>query len=88
MVRMNSDIKKLYWFHFLNSIALTAVANFLFLDKLFLRMDLNMSQFGLIKGVHPGIACALEVESHFSPLALRQWARGRGVKNACFAVKT
>jgi hypothetical protein len=51
MDRMNSDIKRLYWFHLLNSIAVTAVANFLFLDKLFLRLDMNMSQFGLIKGL-------------------------------------
>ena len=29
---------------------MTAVANFLFIDKLLLRMGLNMQQFGFIKG--------------------------------------
>ena len=47
---MNSDIRRLYFFHFFLSVALTAVGSFLFIDRLFLRMGLSMSQFGLIKG--------------------------------------
>ena len=48
---MKSEIRKLYLFHLLLSVSLTVVASFLFLDRLFLRMGLSMSQFGLIKGL-------------------------------------
>ncbi len=49
--RAYSEIGKLYLFHFFLSISLTAVASFLFLDRLLLRMGLSMSQFGVIKGL-------------------------------------
>ncbi len=49
--RAYSEIRKLYLFHFFLSISLTAVASFLFLDRLLLRMGLSMSQFGVIKGL-------------------------------------
>jgi len=48
---MNADIRRLYLFHLFNSVAVTVVASQLFMDKLFLRLDLNMSQLGIIKGV-------------------------------------
>lgn len=47
---MPQDIKKLYLFHLFLSVSLTAVGSFLFIDRLFLRLGLSMSQFGLIKG--------------------------------------
>ncbi len=48
---MKPDIKRLYFFHFFLSISLTVVSSFLFIDRLFLRMGLSMSQFGIIKGL-------------------------------------
>lgn len=47
---MTQDIRKLYLFHLFLSVSLTAVGSFLFIDRLFLRLGLSMSQFGLIKG--------------------------------------
>ncbi|MFC1461147.1 hypothetical protein ACFLQR_01335, partial [Verrucomicrobiota bacterium] len=46
-----SDLHRLYLFHIFNGIAIAVVGNMLFVDRMFLRMGLNMSQFGLIKGV-------------------------------------
>ncbi len=48
---MDSDIKKLYLFHLFNSIAVTVATNYIFIDKIMLRMNLNMQQFGIIKGI-------------------------------------
>jgi hypothetical protein len=48
---MNPNLRRLYLFHFFNSIAMVAVANPLFIDKLMLRAGLNMSQFGIVKGI-------------------------------------
>ena len=50
-LKFSPDIKRLYLFHFFNGIALTVVANFLFVDKLLLRMNFDMQQFGFIKGI-------------------------------------
>lgn len=50
MTELSPNLKKIYLFHFFNTIAISAVANFLFLDRIFLRMGLNMQQFGFIKG--------------------------------------
>lgn len=50
MADLNPNLKKIYAFHFFNTIAICVVANFLFLDRIFLRMGLNMQQFGAIKG--------------------------------------
>lgn len=47
---MPQDIKNLYLFHLFLSVSLTAVGSFLFIDRLFLRFGLSMSQFRLIKG--------------------------------------
>ncbi|MBT3272055.1 MAG: hypothetical protein HN368_02790, partial [Spirochaetales bacterium] len=47
---MDSNLRKIYLFHFFNNIAISVVANFLFLDRIFLRLNLNMAQFGAIKG--------------------------------------
>lgn len=47
----NRDIQRLYLFHLFNNIAISIVANFLFLDKVFLRMGLSFSSIGVIKGV-------------------------------------
>lgn len=44
-------IRRLYWYHAFNNIALSVVTNFLFLDKLFLRMGLDFTSFGVIKGI-------------------------------------
>ena len=48
---MKSEIRKLYLFQLFLSVSLTVVASFLFLDRLFLRMGLSMSQFGVVKGL-------------------------------------
>ncbi|MCC6445666.1 MAG: MFS transporter [Armatimonadetes bacterium] len=66
---MTSDLKKLYLFHLFNSIALTVVASFLFLDKIFLRIGLNMAQFGIIKG--NAFFIPLTLNLLLAPLALR-----------------
>ena len=50
MSDLHPDLRRIYAFHFFNNIAISVVANFLFLDQIFLRMDLNMQQFGVIKG--------------------------------------
>jgi len=50
MTEMSPNLRKIYLFHFFNTIAISVVANFLFLDRIFLRMGLNMQQFGFIKG--------------------------------------
>jgi len=48
---MTSDLRKLYFYHIFNGIAISAVGNFLFLDSLFLRFGLDLKQFGVIKGI-------------------------------------
>ncbi len=50
MTDLHPNLRKIYAFHFFNNIAISVVANFLFLDRIFLRMGLNMQQFGAIKG--------------------------------------
>ncbi|RKX72630.1 MAG: hypothetical protein DRP70_04440 [Spirochaetes bacterium] len=50
MAELDPNLKKIYAFHFFNTIAISVVANFLFLDRIFLRMGLNMQQFGAVKG--------------------------------------
>ena len=50
MISLHPNLKKIYVFHFFNNIAISVVANFLFLDRIFLRMGLNMQEFGIIKG--------------------------------------
>ncbi|MBC8548295.1 MAG: MFS transporter [Candidatus Brocadiales bacterium] len=50
MAKLHPNLRKIYAFHFFNNIAICVVANFLFLDRIFLRMGLNMQQFGTIKG--------------------------------------
>ncbi len=50
MAELEPNLKKIYAFHFFNTIAICVVANFLFLDRIFLRMGLNMQQFGAVKG--------------------------------------
>jgi len=50
MANLHPNLKKIYSFHFFNNIAISVVANFLFLDRIFLQMGLNMQQFGVIKG--------------------------------------
>ena len=47
---MNSDLKKLLLYHLFNGIAISVVGNYLFLDAIFLRYDLDLKQFGFIKG--------------------------------------
>jgi predicted MFS family arabinose efflux permease len=47
----NRVIRRLYLYHAVNNIALSVVTNFLFLDKLFLRMGLDFASFGVIKGI-------------------------------------
>ncbi len=51
MFNLHPNLQKIYLFHFFNKIAISVVANFLFLDRIFLRMGLNMQQFGAIKGL-------------------------------------
>jgi len=58
---MTSEIRKLYLFHFFNSIATTVAASFLFVDKLFLRMNLDNAQIGTIKGVGFWVAMTLNL---------------------------
>jgi len=50
-LKTTKDVRLIYGFHLFNNIAITVVANFLFLDQLFLRMQLNLSHIGLIKGI-------------------------------------
>lgn len=50
MADLDPNLRKIYSFHFFNNIAICVVANFLFLDRIFLRMGMNMQQFGTIKG--------------------------------------
>lgn len=64
-----SNIRKLYLFHALNSIALGVVAHMLFIDKIFLRMGLNMSQFGFIKGI--SFFLPVTINLLLTPLILR-----------------
>lgn len=59
MFDLHPNLQKIYLFHFFNTIAISVVANFLFLDRIFLRMGLNMQQFGAIKGL-----------SYFIPMAI------------------
>ena len=66
---MNPNIRRLYLFHFFNNIAITVVANFVFLDKLFLRMDLTMQHFGFVKGAAWFIPMVINLL--LSPLVLR-----------------
>lgn len=49
--RYGRNILLLYLFHLFNNIAISIVANFLFLDALFLRMGLPYSSIGTIKGL-------------------------------------
>lgn len=41
---------RLYGYNFFTALAITIVANFVFLDKLLLRLDIDLSRFGVIKG--------------------------------------
>lgn len=66
---MTANIRRLYLFHFFNNIAITVVANFVFLDKLFLRMDLTMRHFGFVKGAAWFIPMVINLL--LSPLVLR-----------------
>ncbi len=50
MTEISPALRKIYLFHLFNTIAISVVSNFLFLDRIFLRMGLNMQQFGFIKG--------------------------------------
>jgi predicted MFS family arabinose efflux permease len=50
MADLHPNLRKIYSFHFFNNIAICVVSNFLFLDRIFLRMGMNMQQFGTIKG--------------------------------------
>ena len=59
---MNADIRRLYLFHVFNGLAVTIVANYLFIDRLFLRLGLNMSQFGLIKGLSLSLPFVVTLE--------------------------
>jgi len=63
------DIRRLYLFHFFNSIALAVVGIFLFWDKFFLRLGFNMAEFGLIKGLAAFIPMGINLV--VSPLVLR-----------------
>ena len=66
---MTSNVKKLYLYHFFSSIALCAVSNMLFFDKILLRCELKMSQFGLIKGFAVLLPAVLTLVA--SPLVMR-----------------
>lgn len=48
---MNINIVILYVFHITNNLAISVVANFLFIDKIFLRIGLEYSSIGFIKGL-------------------------------------
>lgn len=66
---MSADLKRLYLFHAFNGIAICIVGSNLFRDRLFLYLDLNMSQFGAIGGAAPFVA--LTVVLLISPLLTR-----------------
>ncbi len=70
----NKQIKNIYLFHFFNNVAISVVANFLFLDQLFLRMGLAMTHIGLIKGV--GYLIPMTVNLLAAPIVQR-WDRDR-----------
>ena len=44
------NILRLYGYNFFTSLAVTIAAHSLFLDKLLLRLELDLSRFGVIKG--------------------------------------
>ena len=44
------NILRLYGYNFFTALAITIVANFIFLDKLLLRLEIDLSRFGVIKG--------------------------------------
>lgn len=44
------NIRRLYGYNFFTALAITVVCNFVFLDKLLLRMQIDLELFGLIKG--------------------------------------
>lgn len=69
---MNADLRKLYLYHLFNGIAISVVGNYVFLDKLFLRFDLDMKQLGLIKGIATWVP--LTVGLLLSPLISRMLA--------------
>jgi hypothetical protein len=79
-----ADITKLYLFHFFNSAALTVVTNYVFMDKIFLRMGLDMAQFGVIKGV--GWFLPMTLNFLLSPLILRM-NRDREIVSAAYALR-
>ena len=66
---MTSDLRRLYLFHAFNGIAICLVGSNLFRDRLFLHLDLNMSQFGAIGGTAPFVALAVALA--VSPLLTR-----------------
>lgn len=66
---MTRKVLKLYQFHFFNSIALSVVANTLFIDRLLLQMGLDMKQFGFVKGVSAFLP--LIIVLFFSPFMTR-----------------
>lgn len=59
----------LYAFYTLNSIAITIASMQIFWDKLFLRMDLNMAQFGIIKAI--GVFLPVTISLLLSPMLLK-----------------
>ena len=81
---MKPDIKRLYFFHFFLSISLTAVSSFLFIDQLFLRMGLSMSQFGIIKGL--AFLVPVSVNLLLSPY-LARLGRDREIVACCYLVR-
>ena len=81
---MKPDIKRLYFFHFFLSISLTAVSSFLFIDRLFLRMGLSMSQFGIIKGL--AFLVPVTVNLLLSPY-LARLGRDREIVAICYLLR-
>ena len=44
------NILRLYGYNLFTALAITVVCNFVFLDKLLLRLEIDLSRFGMIKG--------------------------------------
>lgn len=66
---MQSDLRKFYGYHFFCSIGTAVAASFLFLDRLFLRVGLDMAQIGIIKGISFWLPMAINLA--VSPMLLR-----------------
>ncbi len=75
------QIRNIYLFHFFNNLAISVVANFLFLDQLFLRMGFEMTHIGIIKGA--AYIIPMTVNLLAAPI-IQRWDRDREIVSAAY----